>query len=109
MKSIPLPPGIRDYTSEIVRKFDYINDIFFQETESWGFNKIYTPIIENIESLTSDSAQSDTKNILKLIDPLSGEILGIKSDITPQIARFVNSNYSLSTLPIRLSLSLIHI
>ena len=103
MKSIPLPPGIRDYTSEIVRKFDYINDIFFQETESWGFNKIYTPIIENIESLTSDSAQSDTKNILKLIDPLSGEILGIKSDITPQIARFVNSNYSLSTLPIRLS------
>ena len=103
MKSIPLPPGIRDYTSEIVRKFDYINDIFFQETESWGFNKIYTPIIENIESLTSDSAQSDSKNILKLIDPLTGEILGIKSDITPQIARFVNSNYSLSTLPIRLS------
>ena len=103
MKSIPLPPGIRDYTSEIVRKFDHINDIFFQETESWGFNKIYTPIIENIESLTSDSAQSDSKNILKLIDPLSGEILGIKSDITPQIARFVNSNYSLSSLPIRLS------
>ena len=66
MKSIPLPPGIRDYTSEIVRKFDHINDIFFQETESWGFNKIYTPIIENIESLTSDSAQSDSKNILKL-------------------------------------------
>ncbi|GIR28751.1 ATP phosphoribosyltransferase regulatory subunit [bacterium] len=103
MKSIPLPPGIRDYTAEIVRKFDYINEIFFQETESWGFNKIYTPIIENIESLTSDSAESDSKNILKLIDPLSGEILGIKSDITPQIARFVNSNYSLSNLPIRLS------
>ena len=33
MKSIPLPPGIRDYTAEIVRKFDYINEIFFQETE----------------------------------------------------------------------------
>ena len=29
--------------------------------------------------------------------------MGIKSDVTPQIARFITSNYSSSELPIRLS------
>ena len=103
MKKVSLPPGIKDYTPEIVNKFEYINDIFFQEAESWGFNKIYTPLIENIDSLVSDSRDIDNKNILKLIDPTTGGILGIKSDVTPQIARFITSNYSSSELPIRLS------
>ena len=103
MKKVSLPPGIKDYTPEIVNKFEYINDIFLQEAESWGFNKIYTPLIENIDSLVSDSRDIDNKNILKLIDPTTGGILGIKSDVTPQIARFITSNYSSSELPIRLS------
>ena len=42
---------------------------------------------------------------MKMIDPLSGDVLGLRSDTTPQIARYVTSNFSKEDLPIRLSYS----
>ncbi len=37
MKKVSLPPGIKDYTPEIVNKFEYINDIFFSRGGKLGF------------------------------------------------------------------------
>ena len=105
MKRVTLPPGIKDYSTDIVKKIDYINEIFFTETENWGYQKVLTPILENLDSLIHDSKDNSSSNILKMVDPLNGNILGIRSDVTQQILRYVISNFNLDNLPVKLSYS----
>ena len=105
IKNISLPLGIKDYSLDTIKKLDYVKEIFFMEVETNGYEKVITPLFENIDSISVGSKDDDTKKIMKMIDPLSGDVLGLRSDTTPQIARYVTSNFSKEDLPIRLSYS----
>ena len=105
IKNISLPLGIKDYSLDTIKKLDYVKEIFFMEVETNGYEKVVTPLFENIDSIAIGSKDDDTKKIMKMIDPLSGDVLGLRSDTTPQIARYVTSNFSKEDLPIRLSYS----
>ena len=105
INNISLPLGIKDYSLDTIKKLDYVKEIFFMEVETNGYEKVITPLFENIDSIAVGSKDDDTKKIMKMIDPLSGDVLGLRSDTTPQIARYVTSNFSKEDLPIRLSYS----
>ena len=105
IKNISLPLGIKDYSLDTIKKLDYVKEIFFMEVETNGYEKVITPLFENIDSISVGSKDDDTKKIMKMIDPLSGDVLGLRSDTTPQIARYVTSNFSKEDLPVRLSYS----
>ena len=105
INNISLPLGIKDYSLDTIKKLDYVKEIFFMEVETNGYEKVITPLFENIDSISVGSKDDDTKKIMKMIDPLSGDVLGLRSDTTPQIARYVTSNFSKEDLPIRLSYS----
>ena len=105
INNISLPLGIKDYSLDTIKKLDYVKEIFFMEVETNGYEKVITPLFENIDSISVGSKDDDTKKIMKMIDPLSGDVLGLRSDKAPQIARYVTSNFSKEDLPIRLSYS----
>ena len=105
IKNISLPLGIKDYSLDTIKKLDYVKEIFFTEVETNGYEKVVTPLFENIDSIAIGSKDDDAKKIMKMVDPLSGDVLGLRSDTTPQIARYVTSNFSKEDLPIRLSYS----
>ena len=105
INNISLPLGIKDYSLDTIKKLDYVKEIFFMEVETNGYEKVITPLFENIDSIAVGSKDEDTRKIMKMIDPLSGDVLGLRSDTTPQIARYVTSNFSKEDLPIRLSYS----
>ena len=105
INNISLPLGIKDYSLHTIKKLDYVKEIFFMEVETNGYEKVITPLFENIDSIAVGSKDDDTRKIMKMIDPLSGDVLGLRSDTTPQIARYVTSNFSKEDLPIRLSYS----
>ena len=105
INNISLPLGIKDYSLDTIKKLDYVKEIFFMEVETNGYEKVITPLFENIDSISVGSKDDDTKKIMKMIDPLSGDVLGLRSDTTPQIARYVTSNFSKEDLPVRLSYS----
>ena len=105
INNISLPLGIKDYSLHTIKKLDYVKEIFFMEVETNGYQKVITPLFENIDSIAVGSKDDDTRKIMKMIDPLSGDVLGLRSDTTPQIARYVTSNFSKEDLPIRLSYS----
>jgi len=105
INNISLPLGIKDYSLDTIKKLDYVKEIFFMEVETNGYEKVITPLFENIDSISIGSKDDDIKKIMKMIDPLSGDVLGLRSDTTPQIARYVSSNFSKEDLPIRLSYS----
>ena len=98
-----LPIGIRDYRTQDVKKIDFISNIFLDEAELWGYKKLLTPIFERLGSLEVGTKKEEFPKIIKFIDPLSGEVLGLRSDVTPQIARYVATNYKEESVPFRLS------
>ena len=98
-----LPVGIRDYTTEHVRRIEFISNAILDESELWGYKKILTPIFEKLDSLEVGLKQDSFYKTIKFIDPINGDVLGLRSDVTPQIARYVAGNYNEESLPLRLS------
>ena len=64
---------------------------------SWGYRQVVPPLIEYLEALAQGGGELDI-DTFKLIDHLSGRTLGIRADITPQVARIdaSQSNRSLA-------------
>ncbi len=54
---------------------------------SWGYELIFPPMIEYLESLLSGLGEDLSDQTLKVIDPVSGRLMGVRADITPQVAR----------------------
>ncbi|KRH78842.1 ATP phosphoribosyltransferase regulatory subunit [Ferrovum sp. JA12] len=52
-----------------------------------GFNLVIPPLIEYVESLLTGTSHDMDLQTFKLVDQLSGRLLGVRPDITPQVAR----------------------
>ncbi len=54
---------------------------------SWGYQQVITPYIEFLDPQSVDSDSELTLHTFKVIDQLTGKLMGIRADMTPQIAR----------------------
>ena len=52
-----------------------------------GYQIVFPPMIEYVESLLTGTGHDLDLQTFKLIDQLSGRTLGVRADITPQVAR----------------------
>ncbi len=55
--------------------------------QSWGYQLVEPPLVEYLDSLLTGTAKECDLRTFKLIDQLSGRLLGVRADITPQVAR----------------------
>jgi len=53
----------------------------------WGYDLVIPPFLDYLPSLLSGSGQGLDQKTFKLVDPLSGQMVGIRADMTPQVAR----------------------
>ena len=58
-------------------------DLFFAH----GYELVIPPMLEYLDSLLTGSAHDLDLRTFKLVDQLSGRMLGLRADITPQAAR----------------------
>lgn len=54
---------------------------------SYGYEMVAPPIVEYIDSLLAGNGRALNLRTCKLVDQLSGRTLGVRADITPQVAR----------------------
>ncbi|MEK6736577.1 MAG: ATP phosphoribosyltransferase regulatory subunit [Pseudomonadota bacterium] len=52
-----------------------------------GYQQVIPPLLEYIESLLSGSGSDMDLRMFKVIDQLSGRMMGLRADMTPQVAR----------------------
>ncbi|HPT49543.1 MAG TPA: ATP phosphoribosyltransferase regulatory subunit [Accumulibacter sp.] len=52
-----------------------------------GYELVKPPLLEHLDSLLTGSGQDLKLRTFKLVDQLSGRTLGVRADITPQVAR----------------------
>ncbi|WP_312967077.1 ATP phosphoribosyltransferase regulatory subunit [Acinetobacter gerneri] len=84
-----LPDGVADVLPEQAGVIESLRRVALDYLASRGYQLVYTPFIEYIESLSSLSESNQDLDLVtfKVIDQLSGRLLGVRADMTPQVAR----------------------
>ena len=84
-----LPDGVADVLPEQAQVIETLRRNALDFLASRGYQLVYTPFIEYIESLSSLSESNQDLDLatFKVIDQLSGRLLGVRADMTPQVAR----------------------
>ncbi|CAB1214107.1 ATP phosphoribosyltransferase regulatory subunit [Acinetobacter bouvetii] len=84
-----LPDGVADVLPEQAQVIETLRRAALDFLASRGYQLVYTPFIEYIESLSSLSESNQDLDLatFKVIDQLSGRLLGVRADMTPQVAR----------------------
>ncbi|MHA3078884.1 ATP phosphoribosyltransferase regulatory subunit [Acinetobacter sp. ANC 5502] len=84
-----LPDGVADVLPEQAQVVEALRRKALDFLASRGYQLVYTPFIEYIESLSSLSESNQDLDLatFKVIDQLSGRLLGVRADMTPQVAR----------------------
>ncbi|MES9860094.1 MAG: ATP phosphoribosyltransferase regulatory subunit [Candidatus Thiodiazotropha sp. LLP2] len=54
---------------------------------SWGYDYVIPPFVEFLDSLLTGTGSDLDLNTFKLTDQMSGRLMGVRADITPQAAR----------------------
>ena len=82
-----LPAGVKEYLPEQARHIEMLRRKVLGVFERWGYELVVPPPIEYLDSLLI--ANDDTLDLqtFKLTDQTSGRQLGVRADMTPQVAR----------------------
>lgn len=97
-----LPQGIEEVLPEEARKLESLRRHLLDLYQSWGYELVMPPMIEFIESLLGDLGKDLDLKTFKLTDQLTGKTMGVRADMTPQVARIDAHNIG-KDVPTRLS------
>lgn len=67
--------------------------------ELHGFSRVWLPLFEYASLLERGHTDGGT---LRFVEPESGEVVALRSDMTPQIARVISTRYQSFLFPVRL-------
>ena len=82
-----LPEGIDDILADEAQHLETTRRRILNLFEQWGYKLVNPPLVEFLESLVAPDEDALLLQTFKLTDQLSGKTLGVRADITPQIAR----------------------
>ena len=82
-----LPEGIEEVLPEQAARFESIRRMLLDIYASWGYELVIPPTIDFIESLLTGTGHDLDLQTFKLVDQISGRTLGLRADMTPQVAR----------------------
>jgi ATP phosphoribosyltransferase regulatory subunit len=82
-----LPQGIEEVLPEDARHLESLRRKLLDVFSCWGYDLVIPPVVDFLDSLLTGAGHDLDLQTFKLTDQLSGEMLGIRADMTPQVAR----------------------
>ncbi|MED5509665.1 MAG: ATP phosphoribosyltransferase regulatory subunit [Pseudomonadota bacterium] len=82
-----LPEGIDELLPEEASQLECLHRALVDRMRSWGYQLVVPPLVEYLDSLLTGTAKTLDIQTFKLTDQMSGRMLGIRADMTPQVAR----------------------
>ena len=82
-----LPESISDVLPSEARRIEELRRLLLDQFRSSGYELVMPPLIEYLDALLTGAATDLGLRTFKLVDQLSGRTLGVRADITPQVAR----------------------
>jgi len=87
MRNWLLPEHVEDVLPAEAETLEGLRRKLLDHLMAAGYRLVQPPLIEHLESLLTGSARDLDLQTFKIVDPLSGRTLGVRADITPQVAR----------------------
>jgi ATP phosphoribosyltransferase regulatory subunit len=87
MRKWLLPEYIEDVLPEEARRVEALRRTMLDLCAAHGYQLVLPPLLEYVESLLTGTGHDLDLRTFKLVDQLSGRMLGLRADITPQVAR----------------------
>src|SRR6059058_1004600 len=82
-----LPEHIEDVLPDEARVIERLRRTILDLFERHGYELVQPPLLEYLESLLSGTGRDLDLATFKLVDQLSGRMMGVRADHTPQVAR----------------------
>jgi ATP phosphoribosyltransferase regulatory subunit len=102
MLDLSLPSGLRDllpdHSAHLAELSARLQDVFSR----FGYRRLFLPTLERLEVVERGLSAAALAEVLKFVEPGSGEVVAIRPDITPQIARLYAARPDALPSPARL-------
>jgi ATP phosphoribosyltransferase regulatory subunit len=87
MSAWVLPDHIADVLPSEARHIEELRRELLDTARGYGYELVMPPLLEHLESLLTGTGEALDLQTFKLVDQLSGRMLGLRADTTPQVAR----------------------
>jgi len=87
MRTWLLPEYIEDILPDEARRIERLRRRILDDFAVHGYELVMPPLLEYVDSLLTGTGEDLDLQTFKLVDQLSGRMLGVRADITPQVAR----------------------
>jgi len=82
-----LPDYLADVLPSEARQIEELRRDLLDTARGYGYELVMPPLLEHIESLLTGTGEALDLQTFKLVDQLSGRMMGLRADTTPQVAR----------------------
>lgn len=82
-----LPDGVEDILPPLAGRIESLRRDVMDTCQRWGYQLVIPPLIEYLESLFTGTGNDLELQTFKLTDQLTGRMMGVRADMTPQAAR----------------------
>ena len=87
MSAWVLPDHIADVLPSEARHIEELRRDLLDIARGYGYELVMPPLLEHLESLLTGAGEALDLQTFKLVDQLSGRMMGLRADSTPQVAR----------------------
>jgi len=98
-----LPAGLRDTLPPEAEFEARVVERLMASLAAQGYERVKPPLVEFEDSLLSDSGASMAPHTFRLMDPISQRMMGLRADMTLQVARIAATRLRAVPRPLRLS------
>jgi len=87
MRKWILPEYVEDILPSEAERMESLRRVLLDHFRANGFRLTQPPLVEHVDSLLTGTGHDLDLQTFKVVDPMSGRLLGVRADITPQVAR----------------------
>lgn len=102
MLDLSLPAGLRDLLPDHSAKLAELTGSLHEVFSSFRYRRVLLPTLERLEVIERGLSPAALAGVLKFVEPGSGDVVAIRPDITPQIARLYAARPDALPAPARL-------
>ncbi len=97
-----LPPGMNDILPPDAAFETQTVESLLSVFRAWGYEQVKPPLLEFEDSLLGGAGAAMTRQTFRLMDPVSQAMLGLRADMTLQVARIATTRLAHEPRPLRL-------
>lgn len=100
-----LPTGLTDLLPPDADREEAITRRLLEHFSRYGYQRVKPPLLEFEDGLLDGAGAVHMDQTFRVMDPASQRMLGVRADITPQIARITSTRLAAAPRPLRISYS----